>query len=404
MESETSYQSLKESKWNSTSQIVEPKYPTTYSNNNSIFEDILTRISCLNETDQSTNNSKDWQSIDLTMHSTKKEMTRNWTVAPKILGNIKQEVYSPDLTDSKCRVYDLKSNKNWSKNDLRPIGTKSASMLSVKNYNNRYENNFDSFSMSSNNNLCEILNKNVWDHEAHEKDLFKTNSYSGEYFYIYAHKTVHIEMYQNSIGIGLYAFFNPKDSLITHNVAKLESSNFLNNNEKIMYNKPVQTMHELSNRGKYSVAPLTLHNQNNSNNIKQNQSFSNIKRRIHTQSFTYNDSENTPLSRYSHTKQNSKYHKSISRQYSNDSNDSFNRSSPIQYNNNYQENFHESRFSGQRSNKNRYKVVNNHSNKGKHVRLGGKTVYNNDAYTNGAFRDSFNDTGSFQGNSHFLRR
>ena len=166
-----------------------------------------------------------------------------------------------------------------------------------------------------------------------------------------------------------------------------------------MSNKPVQNANELLNRGKYSVAPLTLHTQNNSNNIKQNHSFPNNKRRQNTQSFSYNEPENSPLTRYPLNRPNRRYHNSISRQYSNDSNDSYHRSSPNSY---YQEN------SGQRSNKNKYKIVNNHSNKSNYARSGGKTVYNNDAYTNNTFRDSFknsfSDNGSFQNNSRFLRR
>ncbi len=175
---------LNESKWDHQEAKNDESYLMTDSKPaSSIIDDIMSRV--LNLTEFKNDIASVDSSYDFEYYSQKQENQSNettesrviWTVAPKIFGvkSSKIESFTPVLIEPKC----------WTKNgNLRPIGTKSASMASVRN------NNYHTKCQISNTDeelkttgkrqdKKETVKKNVWQHEESEANIFKGNACSG---------------------------------------------------------------------------------------------------------------------------------------------------------------------------------------------------------------------------------
>jgi hypothetical protein len=163
----------------------------------SLLDEILDRISSINEYGPQLAKSNDWHINTNSSHSETKEtsnFSRNWTVAPKLFPtntigySCAQQngiSYSPDTSDLKtCRVYTDSKNKknNWNSKstELRPIGTKSASMSSIRTgYQNRHAFLLNESPVQSQPNVaCKEVSKNVWNHDSSEKETFSNSSFS----------------------------------------------------------------------------------------------------------------------------------------------------------------------------------------------------------------------------------
>ncbi len=174
---------LSESKWNhSEARGNELDLATDLRPTSSVLDDIINRVS--NLTESVSNVSSVESSFDLNFYSQQsfqqvKETTAprvNWTVAPKIFSvkSSKTDNFTPVFVEP----------KTWTKSgsDLRPIGTKSASMTTVRNvYQSRCQAGADTEEPKS---VGETLSskengRNVWQHEKAEKDIFKESAFSG---------------------------------------------------------------------------------------------------------------------------------------------------------------------------------------------------------------------------------
>lgn len=159
-----------------------------------LFDEILDRISSINEFGTQLSRSSSNNNVD--QLECKDNGAPNWTVAPKLFTTntiigAGQQSYSPDVSSdlkSSCRVYSdnskNKKNNNWNSKstELRPIGTKSASMSSIRTggYQNRHVLKINESSFPSDRTIAaqkEVL-KNVWDHDSAEQETFSNSSFS----------------------------------------------------------------------------------------------------------------------------------------------------------------------------------------------------------------------------------
>lgn len=156
-----------------------------------LFDEILDRISSINEFGTQLSRSSN-NSVDQLEYNRENGIARNWTVAPKLftantINGAGQQSYSSDFSSDlkSCRVYsdnskNKKNNWNSKSTELRPIGTKSASMSSIRTggYQNRHVLKMNESSIPGDRAAAqkEVL-KNVWDHDSAEQETFSNSSF-----------------------------------------------------------------------------------------------------------------------------------------------------------------------------------------------------------------------------------